>query len=89
MQFSSLHGPKTHSRFLASVGFWARRVFSIGDPIAFDRAEVSLFNLEDPVELVDMADNTNFDLILGFDVLKHLSFNYDGNTRVFELVVQG
>lgn len=89
MQFSSLHGPQTHSRFLASIGFWARRVSAEDDSIAFDLAEVSLFQLEDPVELVDMADNANFDLILGFDVLKHLSFSFDRSSRVFELVVPG
>ena len=89
LEFASLHGPKTHSRYLAGIAFWARRVD--GNEIAqqFENAELSLFSVEDPFEVVDMEDNSNFDLILGFDILKRFSFRFDSARGEFQLIVAG
>lgn len=87
MQFSGLHGPQTHSRYLASLGLWVKRIDGSVGSSSFDHAEISLFNFENPVEVVDMQDNTNFDMILGFDVLKLLSFRFERTTQTFEVTV--
>lgn len=88
MEFSGLHGSQTHSRYLAAIGLWAHRVDNNSTSIDFDRSEVSVFAMESPVEVVNMDDNTNFDLILGFDVLKQFSFRFDHLNHEFEIVVK-
>lgn len=88
MQFSGLHGAQTHSRFLASIGLWVRRLNAQNGALGYSDAERSLFNFDSPVEVVDMNDNINFDLILGFDVLKQVSFYFDRANQVFQIVVQ-
>lgn len=85
MQFSGLHGAQTHSRYLATIGIWVRRVSDTFADADFRNAEQSLFNFETPFEVVDMQDNLNFDLILGFDVLKHLKFNFDNESQMFQV----
>ncbi|MEO1046544.1 MAG: aspartyl protease family protein [Pseudomonadota bacterium] len=82
MQFSSLHGPKTHGRYLASIGIWSTNRI---DPEGEEITEQSLFSIEQPFEVVDMEENINFDMILGFDVLKNLSFNFDHKQAKFSL----
>lgn len=89
MQFSGLHGPRTHSRFLASIGLWVRRLDTQDGARGYSEAERSLFNFDAPIEVVDMNDNINFDLILGFDVLKQVSFQFDRTNQAFQIVVQG
>jgi hypothetical protein len=88
MQFSSLHGPQTHSRYLAGIGLWVKRVDSNEDSLRFDAAELSLFSMEEPFEVVDMENNANFDMILGFDILKSFSFSFDTARQVFEIIVK-
>ena len=87
MEFASLHGPQTHSRYLAGIGLWARRIDHRESSHAFNEAELSLFAIDQPFEIVDMADNANFDMILGFDVLKEFSFSYSKADRTFEICV--
>jgi hypothetical protein len=87
MEFASIHGPQTHSRYLAGIAIWAKRLESNEDSLRFDSAELSLFTISSPIEVVDMADNANFDLILGFDVLKDFSFRFDASDRMFEIIV--
>lgn len=88
MQFAGLHGARTHTRYLASIGLWASREDSSSQSSFPDRSERTLFAIEPPIEAVDMDDNINFDLILGFDVLKHFSFSYETHDRTFTLIVQ-
>lgn len=88
MEFAGLHGRKTHTRYLASIGLWVRRIEGKGDTTEFERLERSLFSIEQPFEIVDMDENLNFDLILGLDVLKDFSFNFDAISRTFELIVR-
>ena len=87
MQFSSLHGPQTHSRYLVSIALWANRIDSDGDTQQFERAEVSPYIIEEPFEIVDMDNNANFDLILCFDVLKNFSFGFDASNQEFQITV--
>jgi hypothetical protein len=87
MQFASLHGPQTHSRFLAGIALWVKRIDGSQASLRFEHAEMSLFAMEEPFEVVDMADNMNFDLIRGFDVLKRFAFRFDPAQQVFEIVV--
>ena len=49
---------------------------------------LSLFALENPVEVVDMEENRNFDIILGFDVLRLFSFSFSSQEYAFQLVVR-
>lgn len=84
MQFAGIHGPKTHSRYLAGIAFWAQRANGLLDS---SHNEMTLYSLEEPFEIVDMDDNMNFDLILGFDVLKRFSFHFDALDHSFELIV--
>ena len=87
LEFASLHGPKTHSRYLAGIAFWVKRIEGNAAARIFDNAELSLYAIEDPFEIVDMEDNSNFDLILGFDVLKRFSFSFDATSQQFQLIV--
>lgn len=87
MQFSGLHGERTHSRYLAGFGFWARRLGNDKSQFAYEQAEQTLFNVDGVFEVVNMDDNTKFDLILGFDVLKRFSFNFDRGSQQFEIIV--
>ena len=88
MEFSSLHGPQTHSRFLALIGLWAKRVENSCAAADFENSETSLFAIENPYEVVDMANNANFDIILGFDVLKMFSFGFDAQTKQFQIIIK-
>ena len=88
MEFSGIHGPQTHSRYLASIGIWAHRVENNSRSADLASSELSIFAIETPFEVVNMDDNINFDLILGFDVLKKFSFNFDNRDKMFELVVK-
>ena len=85
MEFGGLHGPRTHTRYLAALGFWGRRINSADSTVAYEQTEQSLFALGDPLEIVNMDDNANFDLILGFDVLKNFNFSFDHQSRLFEI----
>ena len=88
MEFASLHGPQTHTRYLAGIALWVQRI----DPaLAYNSgggSELSLYAIEDPFEVVDMKDNANFDMILGFDVLKAFSFSYSSADQYFEICVR-
>ena len=52
------------------------------------QSELSFFALDEPVEIVDMEENANFQIILGFDVLKLFSFHYEAGRKKFTLVIQ-
>lgn len=86
MQFAGLHGPRTHSRYLASIGIWVRQIDK-SSAHHFESNALSLYALDTPFEIVDMDDNANFDMILGFDILKQFDFGFDHSTRMFEIIV--
>lgn len=84
MQFSSMHGPETHTKYLATIGFWAERRYELNDSHSMEN-EKSFFLHEHLIEPVNMNNNANFDAIIGFDVLRHYDFKYEKNRQVFEL----
>jgi len=84
MQFNSMHGPETHTKYLASIGFWAERRNRLDESNA-NEPEKSFFLHDRLIEPVNMNDNTNFDAIIGFDVLKHYNFTYDPHRKQFEI----
>lgn len=82
MQFSSMHGPETHTRYLASIGFWAERQNQVH---ISDDHEKSFFLHNQLIEPVNMNNNANFDAIIGFDILKHYDFSFDKSCKIFEI----
>lgn len=88
MEFGGLHGTQTHSRYLASIGIWAKRTEPGVSHADFETSESTLFAIENPFEIVDMDENLNFDLILGFDVLKSFPFRFDPNDQSFEIILK-
>ena len=61
----NVHSEATHSLFMALVGIWA------------DEPARSYFGVEAPIEVINIADNENFDAILGMDLLERYSFSFD------------
>jgi hypothetical protein len=45
MQFAGIHGPQTHSRYLAGIGLWAKRWDRNNHISRFEDAELSLFTI--------------------------------------------
>lgn len=88
MEFASLHGSQTHTRYLAGIALWVQRLDRNRSSYSHGDAELSLYAIEEPFEIVDMENNFNFDMILGLDVLKGFSFSYSKSDRHFEICVQ-
>lgn len=88
MQLASVHGPQTHTIYLAAIAFWAHRVDQSGNASRLDQAERSLYAHPDPFEPAGMSDNANYDMILGFDVLKAFSFRFSSAEQSFEIRIQ-
>lgn len=70
----NVHNEVTHSLFMAQIGIWGTN------------PSRSYFGLEEPIEVINIADNRNFDAILGMDLLERFSFSFD-RTGHFELVL--
>lgn len=87
MQFASLHGPQTHSRYLADIAIWTKRVGENATASQYEKAELTLYKMPEAFEIADMQNNENFDMILGFDVLKYFSFRFDASHSIFEMIV--
>lgn len=60
----SASGQFRHSLFLVSLGFVTN---------SMERGR-SVFMLEEPVQVIDVADNSAFDAIIGMDVLERCDF---------------
>ena len=88
MQFSGIHGPETHTRYLASIGMWAYDIQAGMADVSFDDWPVTLYKIENPIEVVNMNPNTNYELILGWDVLKGFSSGFDHASSQFQLIVK-
>ncbi|MFM5924902.1 MAG: retroviral-like aspartic protease family protein [Novosphingobium sp.] len=88
MQFAGLHGPKTHTRYLAAIAFWVKRIPPSASHRDYESAELTLFSIEEPFEIVDMDENANFEMILGFDILKLFTFSFSASDGIFELRVK-
>ena len=86
MQFGSIHGPETHTKYLASIGFWAERKNVVHRS---DEIERTFFLHDHLIEPVNMNDNAKFDAIIGFDVLKHYDFSFNKSQESFEIRLDG
>jgi hypothetical protein len=75
----NVHSAATHSLYMAQIGIWGV------DPSS-DQYEPtrSYFALGRPVEVINIADNENFEAILGMDVLENFAFRFS-NAGEFEV----
>ena len=82
MQFSSVHRAETHTKYLASLGFWAERTDSAR---SLAQTEKTFFLHNQLIEPVNMNDNRNFDAIIGIDILKQYDFSFDKLQQTLEI----
>lgn len=74
----NVHNENMHSLFWANVGIWSNGTTD-------DMEERNgYFALSDPTEVINIADNDNFDAILGMDVLRFFDVRFD-RTGAFEI----
>jgi hypothetical protein len=73
----NVHDENLHSLFMVKFGFWC-------DGGAQTHSDTSYFGLEDPVEVINIADNDRFDAIIGMDVLRRfdLEFSKTGDFQI-------
>ena len=69
----NVHGEETHSTYMTVAGIFAEDGInsSLHNPVK------SYFGVEEPIEIINIADNKNFDAILGMDLLERFSFKFD------------
>ena len=60
----NVHDENVHSLFMVRLGFWC------------DGSGTSYYGLEEPVEVINIADNDRFDAIIGMDVLSKFDFEF-------------
>ena len=61
----NVHGVELHYLYWARVGFFCERLDSIHDPLG----SATYYGLPDPIEVIDIASNQNFDAIIGMDFI--------------------
>lgn len=61
----NVHALGKHYLYWAQVGFFCERV----DPTDPSNATVTYFGLPEPIEVIDIADNSHFDAIVGMDLI--------------------
>jgi len=69
----NVHNEATHSLFMALIGIYGHDGRDQWDT----EPARSYFGIETPVEVINIADNENFDAILGMDVLENYAFRFD------------
>ncbi|PHR21776.1 MAG: hypothetical protein COA41_01330 [Sphingopyxis sp.] len=84
MQFGSMHDTKTHTKYIASIGFWAERKDAAH---CLDENDKTFFLHNQLIEPVNMNNNAKFEAIIGFDILKHYDFSFDKNQNSFEILL--
>ena len=84
MSFGSIHGVRSHSKHMATIGFWAERVFDLSSN---EPGEQSYFGHPRPFECVMMEANENFDALIGFDILSSYNFRFDRDEQMFSLIL--
>ncbi len=68
----NVHNENVHSLFWVSFGIWCSENADMG---AQDSSN-SYFGLEEPVEVINIADNDRFDAIVGMDVLSRFDVSF-------------
>ena len=67
----NVHSEALHRLYYANIGFWTNGVSE--DPNSTTR---SYFAWNRPIEVMNIADNENFDAIIGMDILENFSLNF-------------
>lgn len=78
-QISNVHDLNVHRLYFVNLGFWAN-----GDTSDPKNVTHSYFGWDRPIEVINIADNHNFDAIIGMDVLENFNFRFE-RTGLFEL----
>ncbi len=68
----NVHNENVHSLFMVRFGIWCSENADMG---AQDSSN-SYFGLEEPVEVINIADNDRFDAIVGMDVLSRFDVSF-------------
>lgn len=74
-----------HGKYWVNLGLWPDASGS-GQEKSGGRAP---FVFPQPFEVIDVAANERFEVILGWDVLKDADFSYQSHDRQFEISVRG
>jgi hypothetical protein len=69
---SNVHDVKPHRLYYVNLGFWSN-----GTSSAHLEEQKSYFGWDRPIEVINIADNHNFDAIIGMDVMEHFSFRFE------------
>jgi hypothetical protein len=69
---SNIHDVKPHRLYFINLGFWSNGTIGSNSEI-----QKSYFGWDRPIEVINIADNHNFDAIIGMDVMEHFSFRFD------------
>ncbi len=71
----NVHDENVHSLFWVRFGFWC----ADNVPMGAQESGNSYYGLEDPVEVINIADNDRFDAILGMDILSRFDLAFSKN----------
>jgi len=74
----NVHSQALHSLFFVNLGVWCNGVSEHLE------ADNTYYGLPEPVEVINIADNSSFDAIIGMDVLRRYDLSFD-RTGHFEL----
>jgi len=69
----NVHNMNLHGLYLANIGIFSTHRTEAGAFIP----EASYFGFDEPIEIMDIADNERFDAILGMDILSRCPFEFD------------
>jgi hypothetical protein len=67
----NVHNTAIARLYFANIGFWSNGTSD--DPSSMGR---SYYAWDRPIEVMSIADNENFDVIIGMDVLENFSFSF-------------
>jgi len=68
----NVHNENVHSLFMVKFGIWC----TDDAPMGHQETGNSYFVIEEPVEVINIADNDRFDAIIGMDVLGKFDFSF-------------
>jgi hypothetical protein len=76
----NVHNENLHGLYMATLGIFTTHRSEGNELIA----SPSYFGFEDPIEVIDIADNERFDAILGMDLLQKYDFTFfrDGEFQI-------
>lgn len=78
----NVHGVERHYLYWVHLGFMCERLGALSDR----EGGKSYYGLPDPLEVIDIADNSWFQAIIGMDVLSQCSLRIDADST-FSLIL--